>query len=489
MTPTLPQQDNSLEPTASDHSVEPALVDERSTPSKLTSIGLAALVFMLYATSLQFDFVNWDDPSYVLNNETIKSWSFANLHSIATKVAIKNYAPLTMFSLLIDYTLWGENAGGYHLTNILLHALNAVLVYWLVTQVTRQRFIGWTTAVLFAVHPVQVESVVWISSRKGLLSGAFMLAALICWLRPKRTPKQELWGILFLAGALLAKALAVVIPAIMLTYDILVNRKKFAEALARQIIPGLMCLLLLMVTMSAQMTEMGGIRTHMSLSRWYLMALDTTILWKYVGMMLYPHDLCVLYDVPLKDVWGQICLSTIGIAIVAYVGYRLRHSKPLIPWATLSFLLLLLPVLNLFPISTLMNDRYLYMPSIAFFAVMMGSFQACDRWLRRRLGLDQSSKNIQTIHRIVQAVVLVVVLNIYVMETNRYLPVWRNGMTLWSYAHKQVPTLTVVKIQWANTLHHAGEDDRARVILEEALATTNPDDADRKRIIQKLRDW
>ena len=166
---------------------------------------LVGLVLFLYWPVLGYEFVNWDDPWYVINNPLIRSWHPSNLFQIATQVAIKNYAPVTMFSYLVDHTLWGLRPGGYHLTNLLLHTVNAVLVYFLITEISRSRFVGWVSAALFAVHPVQIETVAWVASRKGLLSGAFILASLICWLSRERTPKREGYGLLFFALALLSK--------------------------------------------------------------------------------------------------------------------------------------------------------------------------------------------------------------------------------------------------------------------------------------------
>ena len=97
-------------------------------------LSLAAMVLVLYWPTLGFDFVNWDDPWYVINNPLIRSWHPANLLQLATQVAIKNYAPATMFSYLLDYTFWGLRPCGYHLTNMLLHAVNAVLVYVLIER-------------------------------------------------------------------------------------------------------------------------------------------------------------------------------------------------------------------------------------------------------------------------------------------------------------------------------------------------------------------
>ena len=96
---------------------------------------LIVLGMIAFWPSVWFDFVNWDDPAYITHNELIKSWSPSNLYGVATETVTRNYAPLTIFSLLVDHTIWGMNPSGYHATNVLLHLLNGLLVLLMVLVV------------------------------------------------------------------------------------------------------------------------------------------------------------------------------------------------------------------------------------------------------------------------------------------------------------------------------------------------------------------
>ena len=116
--------------------------------------------------------------------------------------------------------------------------------------------------------------------------------------------------------------------------------------------------------MSAQTTMFGGVRSHMELSKAHILAVDSMILWRYVGMLAWPQDLCVLYDPPTSGIAGWVILASAGWLLVAGTVYLLRKRKPMVFLAAVSFIAFLLPVLNLFPITTLMNDRYLYLPSV-----------------------------------------------------------------------------------------------------------------------------
>ncbi|WP_166827797.1 hypothetical protein [Thalassoroseus pseudoceratinae] len=467
---------------------DPALKPE-SQPTfsvRWVAASVGMLAFLVFLPTVNYDFVNWDDPWYVINNELIENWSLENLHGIATESVARNYAPLTIFSFLVDRTFWGLNPTGFHLTNVLLHTINAVLVFYLVRQLTGRWRLAWAVAAVFAVHPLQIETVAWISSRKGLLSGAFMLASLLCWLRPERTGKHEAWGIIFLAAALFSKALAVVLPAIVLSYDLFVRRQKFAEAFPRQIIPGCLSLWVLGVTMGAQTTIVGGTRAHFDLSRWELLAVDATILWQYVGMLAWPTDLCVLYDPPTRNILLPAVCAVIGWMAVAVWAWRNRDSHSDLLFAFVCWVLLLIPVMNLFPLTTLMNDRYLYLPCIPVLTVAFAGVRV--GWLKL-VSMTESGESMRIVTRVSGAMAVGCVILAATLATQQRLPVWRNGMTLWSDAIEKTPTLTVVRIQWANTLQAAGHTEEACNVLRGALVETAPDEINTRRIREKLEAW
>jgi protein O-mannosyl-transferase len=476
----------------------------RCAKDVLGCLALVGLALALFLPTLGYDFVNWDDPWYVLNNPLISSWRPANLWAIATQPAVRNYAPLTMFGYLIQHSLWGNWVGGYHLVNVLLHAVNAVLVYVLIRQLSGNRFIAWTTAALFAAHPVQVETVAWISSFKGTLSGSFILAGLICWLRPARTPREEGFGILFHALGLLSKALGITVPAIVFVYDVFVGKKRPAEAMARQAIPCVLGVLVLLVTMSAQTAEVGGVRNHLGWSKARIAAVDSVILWKYVGLTVWPHDLCVLYDPPTEGIAATILLASGGWIAVASAAVQTRRRYPFVLLGLVSFGCLLFPVLNFFPITTLINDRYLYLPSIPIFALMavgLDQIAAAGRVQlgpssRRQTGLDvrrhdrPAERQVASIlSRSFAGATCAVLLLGYVVATQERLPVWRNDSALWNDAIQKSPGLSVVRIQWATSLHNDKKKVEALAALERALVETRPDAADRERMLATIAEW
>jgi protein O-mannosyl-transferase len=454
-------------------------------------VSLLGLVAAVYWPVAGYEFVNWDDPWYVLNNPLVKSWHPANLWRIATEMSVKNFAPLTIFSLLVDHTLFGLNAGGYHVVNVVLHAANTLLVCLLVSRLSGHRSAGIITAALFAVHPVQIETVAWVSSRKTLLCSLFMLGSGLCWLRTHRTGRHEFWGTALLALALLAKAAAIVLPVIVIAYDLLIARRKLSESIARQIIPSFLCVLLLSITMSAQNLYMGGVRGHMELSKLHILAVDSVILWKYVGMLIAPTHLSLLYDPPTTGIAARVAVSLCGWVAVAALCWRWRHSRPGFAFAVFCWFCLLAPVLNLFPITTLMNDRYLYLPCICVFAL---ASVAGVQWIAGRRGLDvgetiTANDRRQIAVNSVAAVTVAAVVCGYALLSTQRLPVWKDNYTLWRTTVGQMPQLAVVQIQWADALHEAQQDAAARAALYLALSRCHPDAGDRERIHQRLSDW
>ena len=439
---------------------------------------LGALVALVYWPVAGFEFLNWDDPWYVVDNPLVKSWSPSNLAAIATEPCSKNFAPLTIFTLLVEHTTFGLWAGGYHLVNVLLHAVNAGLVCVLVRQVTKSELAAWLAAVLFAVHPIQIETVAWVSSLKSLLAATGMLVSLIYWLRPERTARHEAFGLIWLVIALLAKASAVTVPGIVCLYDVIVLRKKWSEAIARQILPGLFCLMALFLNMHAQNQIWGGSREHFDWGRAKILAVDSVIVWRYLRMLAAPFDLSVMYDVDGTNPWPAAAVATAAWGLVTWLVWRARNTRPLIAWAYSTWWLLLFPVLNIFPITTLMNDRYLYLPCVLVFAAAAAAIEQLSVWIRFSHTLAVASST-----AIVAAVMS------YSAMSMQYVQAWRNPTTLWTHALTHSPELPVVQIQWALTLHDRGETERACAILEQVIAGPRADEGDRRRIARLLNEW
>ena len=160
---------------------------DKVSPHVIPTIILLAVTLAVYLRTLGHDFqLFWDDEKYVTANDTIKGFTLENLKGAFTTFTTGNYAPVQTISYMFDYQLWGMKAAGFFLTNIVLHVCNGILFYALLIRVGLGRLGAFFAAFVFLLHPVQVETVAWISERKNLLAMFFYLAAFVCYLSYKR---------------------------------------------------------------------------------------------------------------------------------------------------------------------------------------------------------------------------------------------------------------------------------------------------------------
>lgn len=443
---------------------------------------LGILTYFAFRDSLHYQFLNWDDPAYITYNDLIKNWSLQNLKGIATEVVTRNYAPVTIFSFLLDHTFWGMNPAGYRFTNFALHFLNGLLAFHLLKQLGCSRFVAWSAAALFLIHPIQMESVVWISSRKGLLCTAFMLSAGIVRLRPSSEGRHDAWYLLWLVLALLSKAQAVVLAPMILFYDLVVTKQKLVDAIPRHFIPALVSFLLLLMTMGAQNTVLGGVRGHMSLGIVQILAVDVTILWQYVGKLMWPTDLCVMYDPATSGIGKQVLVGLVGWAAVAAFLWKVRRSQPLTMFGAGCIALLLFPVLNFFRITTLMNDRYLYLPCLIVFAMFFGTLDRLFQWIAQRRVFNVVSTALRT------ATVSVSLAGAMIAGAS-YLSVWNSPFDLWTYTLGRYPNMPIARIQMALNEYDSGRVFTAVQQMRSALRECEPDELDRERMNVFLTEW
>src|SRR5215470_8359451 len=198
---------------------------------------IAFLAVVLYIPALKGGILNWDDPDYV-NEEFFKQGLLNLRHLIVTPIQ-GNYHPLTMLSLLFNYLVSGVNGWSYHFLNVLLHLANSILVFRFVLLLTKgKRVIAFISAILFAIHPMHVESVAWISERKDVLYTLFFMLGLISYTKYVDTTnrKQYAGALVFFVLSLSSKPAAVIFPLVLFCIDFF-TRRKFRRALIVEKIP------------------------------------------------------------------------------------------------------------------------------------------------------------------------------------------------------------------------------------------------------------
>lgn len=353
---------------------------------------LVAGTGLVYWPVARFDFVNFDDPTYVTDNPHVnnglspKSFGWA-WHAVVDA----NWHPLTLLSHMLDATLFGTWAGGHHLTNVILHTLNSCLLLLLLWQMTGKLGPSFVVAALFAWHPLHVESVAWVSERKDVLSTLFALLCMMAyvWFTRSSLPRRRLiyyWlAFCLFALGLLAKPMVVTVPFILLLLDYwpLQRLKGSSLPLSRIALEKVPFLLLTAVscgvTLWAQKAG-GAVVPFASLSITVRVANATLSYWSYIGKLLWPARLAVYYPFAVHSANVTISLAGVLLLLITIEATRLRKF----PWLAtgwLWFMGTLVPVIGLVQVGSQgMADRYSYIPSIGFFiAIVFGLNDLLDR--------------------------------------------------------------------------------------------------------------
>src|SRR5213592_3537765 len=320
---------------------------------------VALVTFTAFWPALQNQFVDWDDSKNFVDNPQYRGLAGTHLRWMWTTFHMGHYAPLTWMTLGLDHVLWGMNPLGYHLTSLLLHVANAVIFYVVVLQILtlalprladRGRALGASAgfaALVFAIHPQRVESVVWATERRDVLSGLFYLVTILVYLRAyaREAPgRRSYWLSVVLFGcALLSKSMAVSLPIVLLILDVYPLRR------------------------------LGG-----SLGWWSVparLAVSAYGLSFYLWKMIVPSNLSPLYPRPLTvDPWAMPFVLSYGLVLATTgIALALRRRVPGLSAAWSAYVVVLLPVLGIVQIgSQIAADRYTYLASLGW-AILAGA--------------------------------------------------------------------------------------------------------------------
>ncbi len=332
-----------------------------------------ALTFVAYLPTLHADFINLDDNDYVYANETIRS--FSNLKSMLTEPLQGNYHPLTVMSLAMNYAISGNNASSYHWLNLLLHLANTVLVFWFVWQLSgRKTIIAFCAALFFGVHPMHVESVAWIAERKDVLYTFFGMMGLIAYLRYiDNKDKSALWlSFLLFVLSIASKPAAIVFPLSLVVIDIYRQREWRSALLVEKIPFFAISLIMALLTLKAQ-TVGGATDTSNAFGIDQRAFFGFYSFMMYIAKMFVPINLAIFYPLPtmhqaLPAAYYLAPLVFFGLAGAAYWAYR---KERVFAFGLLFFFVNIVLVLQWKVIgSTIMAERYTYVPYIGLFVIV-----------------------------------------------------------------------------------------------------------------------
>ena len=411
------------------------------------SVGLmlALLTLLVYLPVIKYQFINFDDQSYVSENQIVQNgltwagikWAFTGAHA-------SNWHPLTWLSHMADCELFHLNPAGHHLINALIHACNAALLFVLLFQLTKQLWSCAFIAALFAWHPLHVESVAWISERKDVLSTFFSLLTLLSYAKyVQKNCKRDYWlALFFFALALFSKPMPVTLPLVMLLLDYWPLKRldekqlqNFGTAMDGPINVKFWLSMIwekwpfLLLTVASCVITYLAQHDALSDSLTPLLRAETalTAYGGYLWKMIWPVDLIIFYPLHWHIPWQSMAASAIILAGVSIIAWRERKICPWLIVGWLWYLITLVPVIGLVQVgSQAMADRYTYFPLIGIFLAITSSGQALiARWPFLKTCFSA-------------AAVLILVACLALTEVQ--LGYWSDSYTLFSHALKVTPS-------------------------------------------------
>jgi tetratricopeptide (TPR) repeat protein len=450
---------------------------------------LVGVTVAIYAQSFSFGSVGFDDPEYLagsihLENElTLEGlkWAF-------TTPALSNYIPLTFASHMLDRTLFGDNLGRYHLTNVTLHALSSVLLFGALFSMTGARWRSAAVAMLFAVHPLNVESVAWISERKNVLSTVFWILSVWAYVGYARRPgvMRYLGVALLLALGLLAKPMLVTLPLALLLLDYwpldrIRGRESTTAGRTSSFAPRSIGFLVIEKLPLLAISAAASVATYHAQSRGFIATEALTFLerlanavvayTRYLGKIVWPSGLTMHYPHPyLPEIGGvpleawQIAGATVLLLVLTAVSIAAVRQRYLaVGW--LWFLGTLVPTIGLVQVGhQALADRYAYVPAIGLFLAV--SWAGSELIERLRISRPASAR----------ALLAVVAAGIAALAVTSWHQVgyWRDSVSLFEHTLAVIPKNPKVSYNLANEYRARGNMDAAirnyRISLE-----TDPD--------------
>jgi Flp pilus assembly protein TadD len=395
----------------------------------LICLGLALAVLAAYAPVWRAGFITYDDPAYVTANPPVQDglswagfiWAFTTGHA-------GNWHPLTWISHMLDFQLYGMNPAGHHLTSVALHLANSILLFLLLRRMTKAIWPSAMVAALFALHPLHVESVAWVSERKDVLSALFWILSVGAYVRYVENLKSQISNfkffyigsvVLFGLG-LMAKPMLVTLPFILLLLDywpLQRRRTPIAGLLVEKIPYFILAAASCTVTFFVQ-RQFGAVMSLAKLPFGMRLANVPVACVRYVAKTFWPAHLAIAYPMLKWPAWAVAGAIVLLLLLSGLALWRVR-AQPWLIVGWLWFLGALVPVIGVVQVGMQsMADRYSYIPSIGLFVAVV--------WAARDWGVRLGAR--------AQAILGVLAAAICLVLTARQAAVWKNDQTLFLHA-------------------------------------------------------
>lgn len=416
---------------------------------------LAGSALLAYSNMFQAEFV-YDDYPFIVDNPAVRSLSdparfFLDRDSFSEGGKYVIYRPLAALSFALNYRLSGYDPAFFHLVNIALHILCGVALYFFLFDTFSHALMAFFAAVLFLLHPVQTEAVSWISARGNPMFLLFLLLSMMCYRRSTagattgRIAYAAALG--FAALSLLSKEMAVVLPFLLFVYDVSVNRPSHGSVW-KQRLPGIIPFLALSLGYIAlrhwvlgetrQIEYWGG-------SMYTALLTMTKAFLYYVRLTLFPMPLMVEYVVPVarSALQPTVIVSSLGLLFIGITCFFSYRGAPTVFFGILWFFVSLLPVSNIIPLKAILNERFLYLPSIGFCLLLASTVRVPSAVTARRM----------TYAVYVALLMISACYGILTFDRNRD---WRDSLSLWTASVRKSPAGPTSQYNLGLALYQSG---------------------------------
>ena len=409
----------------------------------LAVLALAAITAVVYAPVRGFGFVNWDDQFVIVSNRhVIHALSGPSAWWALTTTYDGNWIPLTWLSHLVDVSLFGLWAGGHHLDNLAIHLLNVGLLFVVMRRLTGDSIKSGVVAALFALHPLNVGSVAWVTERKGVLGATGFLLALLAY--GSYAADRRAWRYVLVAlamcASLMAKPFTVTLPAVLLLLDIWPLRRVstasggraawlplIVEKLPLAAIAALVGVVTLVTQNRVGAVAQGDVNPFAE----RLASVPVTYV-RYLGKLFWPVDLSAYYPLPphFLPSWWLIAGACGLLLAISLVAVRLSAQRPYLFVGWMWFVVMLVPGIGLVQISNAtMSDRFMYLPAIGIFiAIAWGLADLVARGPVPRVALP---------------LVAVAALVTLAVDARVQLGYWHDSVALWQRSLEVTPDYNV----------------------------------------------
>ena len=429
------------------------------TKQALSAIFLISILGIIcYANSFDNQFV-WDDENLIVDNKYIRNFSYiphiftSPLFNFSYDKVHIFYRPIQVFSYLIDYSIWGLKPLGYHFTNVLLHILVALSVYWLISILYDDRVLSFLTGILFVAHPIHTEAVTYMSGRAESMSALFMLLCFILYIRYYDLNRIGTYFLMLIAYALalLCKEYSIILPALLLLYHYVFKKKLKTKGFLTVLSIAFIYILLRLTVLKSFLLYMPRYTTFLfQRVPGFFVAIAT-----YVRLLFLPFGLHMEYGKKLFSFSNPTVILglVISLPLLIYI-FTKKKSDRVIFFSICWFFITLLPISNIYPVNAYMAEHWLYFPSIGFFLIL--------------------AKGLSSIYRrktfrgffIILMITLIVFYSYLTIRQNNY---WREPLTFYKRTLQFAPDSARVYYNLGNEYNKLGNKQESVASYKKAI--------------------